>query len=116
TMLTSYTVSFPAEGALPFPSPDAVNCAIAAFYSQQEFFIKTLKKQQWVQVDVRPLVHHLGLKPDGSLEIAIQPAGEKMPRLTDILGDILNLGDKQRKLLRIVKLSSSHSQSSDTEL
>ena len=116
TMLTSYAVSFPAAGTLLFPSPDAVNCAIADFYSQQEFLIKTLKKQQWVQVDVRPLVHRLSLKPDGSLEIAIQPAGEKMPRLTDILGDILNLGDRQRKVLKIVKLSSSRSQGSDTEL
>jgi radical SAM family uncharacterized protein/radical SAM-linked protein len=116
TMQGSYRVLFPAPADAQFPAPDAVRCAIAHFFLQQEFPVKTLRKDGWTQIDVRPFVRRLSLNPDGSLEIVIQHAGEKMPRVADILGDILNLADRQRKLLRIIKIPFRQDRTADDVL
>jgi radical SAM family uncharacterized protein/radical SAM-linked protein len=116
TMQTRYRVLFPSLDAVSFPSPDSVKYSIADFFSQQVFFVKTFKREAVVEVNVRPLVRHIDLKPDGSLEIVIHHAAGKIPRLTDILGDILHLGESQRTILRIVKLPSNASSGTATEM
>jgi radical SAM family uncharacterized protein/radical SAM-linked protein len=116
TMQNRYRASFPLRADMQFPTPEAVSCSIAHFFSQQEFSIKFLRKDGWSQVDVRPIVRRIDLNPDGSVEIAIQPEGAKMPRIADILGDILNLGERERKIVRIVKLSSEYDCTADDVL
>jgi len=46
------------------------------------------------------------LKDNALVEIALNTTAGKIPRVTDILGDILGLGEKERKALQITKLAS----------
>jgi radical SAM-linked protein len=101
-----YVARLPADTIAPLPSADSVRNSIAAFFSQTEFYVQTLKKGACVTVDIRPLVSHLVLKDNELVEIALNTTAGKIPRVTDILGDILGLGEKERKALQITKLAS----------
>ena len=101
-----YIALLPADTIVPLPPADAVRNAIAAFLGQKEFYVQTMKKGACVSIDIRPLVSHLGLKDNALVEIALNTTTGKIPRVEDILGDILGLGKKERKALQITKLAS----------
>jgi radical SAM-linked protein len=101
-----YVARLPADTIAPLPSADSVRNSIAAFFSQTEFYVQTIKNGACVTVDIRPLVSHLVLKDNELVEIALNTTAGKIPRVTDILGDILGLGEKERKALQITKLAS----------
>jgi radical SAM-linked protein len=115
TMLTQYRVAFPSRGSLRFPSPDSVRRSTTDFLSQQEFFIQTRKGGSLVQIDVRPFVRSIMLNADNGLEVVMQRAAEKMPRMTEIMGDILQLEDRQRRALIITKSSSRSDTRTDSD-
>ena len=104
--IRKYEARIPAETIVPLPSAEAVKDAIAAFLSQKEFYVQTNKKGSSVSIDVRPLVSHLVFKDNALVELALSTTTGKIPRVSDILGDILGLGEKERKALQITKLAS----------
>jgi hypothetical protein len=63
------------------------------------------KNSTCVSVDIRPLVSHIVLKDDTTLEIEINTCAGKIPRIADMLGDILGLGEKERTALLITKIA-----------
>jgi len=101
-----YMARLPSDTIAPLPSADSVKKSIAAFFRQTEFYVQTMKNGARVTVDIRPLVSHLVLKDKTLVEIALKNTAGKIPRVTDILGDILGLGEKDRKTLQITKLAS----------
>ena len=101
-----YMARFPADNMLPLPTADSVRHSIAVFFSQKEFYVQTMKNGACITVDIRPVVSHLVLKDNALVEIALNTTVGKIPRVADILGDILGLGEKERKALQIAKLAS----------
>jgi radical SAM family uncharacterized protein/radical SAM-linked protein len=88
------------------PSISAIDDALAAFLKAEDFFIKTTKNGSTVSINIRPLVSNLSLKDNDTIEITVNNTSGAMPRIGDILGEILELDDKQRKLLHITKLTA----------
>jgi uncharacterized protein (DUF2344 family) len=101
-----YIAQFPADAIVPLPSVYSVKNAIAAFLIQKEFYVQVMKNGTAANINIRPLISHIALKDDAVVEIELNTTGGKIPRVTDILGEILNLGDKERKAIQITKLST----------
>lgn len=97
-------IPLPECGAAPFIN--AIDDALAAFFKAEDFFVKTTKNGSTVSINIRPLVSNLSLKNNDTMEITISKTSGALPRIVDILGEILGLDDKQRKLLRVTKVTA----------
>lgn len=100
-----YSVRFPScrcSVALP---ASAIQNAIAAFLKTDDFCVKTTKNGAILSVNIRSLVNSLALKDDYSIEITLNNTSGFKPKVCEILGEILGLDTKQRKLLHIIKIA-----------
>lgn len=100
-----YLISFPGDTTLDFPGFDEIKCYIENFNTQKEFIIQTVKKNGAFQADLKQIVKKIALSGNNTLEIGLNLTNKKTPKLIEIVGHILHLGEKEKKALRIVKLN-----------
>ncbi len=99
-----YTIVFPVSQNLQIPGTDCIRGLIDGFYSRKEFLVTTCKSGECFKIDVRQMIQHLAVRENGTIEIAVKMTGSRIPKVADIIGDILSLGEKERKALTITKL------------
>jgi hypothetical protein len=100
-----YSIFFPGNTALDYPGFEEIKCYIENFNTQKEFIIQTVKKNGAFQADLKQIVKKIALPGNNTLEIGLHLTNKKAPKLIEIVGHILHLGEKEKKALRIIKLN-----------
>ena len=54
-------------------------------------------------MDIRPIVQKLTLRENGSLEMELKPTDQRIPKVGEIIGGILQLSENQKTALVILK-------------
>lgn len=101
-----FLISFCTPTSQQMPKPEDIRCCIDAFFAAKEFFVSSLKKNKFIQINIRPMIQKLALQQDGTLAMELQPSGPKMPKIEEIIGAIFHLPEKEKTALQIVKLST----------
>jgi radical SAM-linked protein len=102
--IKKYLISFPENTALDFPSNSEIKHLIEIFNNKKEFIVQSVKNSVTFQTDLKEIVRRIDLGGNSALEIELDLTNRKIPRLTEITGYILNLGDKEKKAMKILKL------------
>jgi radical SAM-linked protein len=105
-IIKRYVVRFPGNSGLDFPGIEEVNIRIDDFNACREFPVQMVKKGKIYPIDIKQTVQKIALGENSLLEIELRPTERKAPRLTEIVGWILGLKEKEKQALRITKLSN----------
>ncbi len=103
--INKYAICFPEKTTSDFAPQMEIERFIEAFKKQKKFILESIKKGKSFQTDLKQIVREISLTANKTLELELNPGEIKTPRITDIAGRILHLGDKEKKALKIIKYS-----------
>jgi len=99
-----YAVRPPSNSGCRLPTAERMQDLIAAFHKTDAYVLHAFKKGNPFETDLKQLVSKLTLTDHDGLELEIRNMPGRMPQIPDILGAILQLGEREKKLLKIIKL------------
>lgn len=100
-----YRISFPENSTLDFPTYEEIENLLNTFITQKEYIIQCSKNNKTFQADLKETVQNVFLHKNSTIELDLKLKNTITPKLTEIAGNILQLGEKEKKALKIVKLS-----------
>jgi len=103
--LKAYKIIFPQHVHKMPDQAGAARC-IDEFGNRESFTFQVEKKGIQNEVDLKMLLTELRLEEDGTIMLKINSGGRSVPKITDIAGELFGLGQRERKLLRIVSIPS----------
>ena len=103
--LKTYRIIFP-QHIHQLPDLAAAVRCIAEFENRDSLILQFDKNGAHSDVDLKELLTELRLEDGGSVMLKMDTAGRGVPKITDIAGALFGLGQRERKLLRIVSIRS----------
>lgn len=104
--IKKYIISFPKKPLYDYPDFEKTKNFIESFNVRKEFIMHTTKRQESLHVDLKQLVNKITLIECNTIEIELNRTHKKVPKLTEIAAHILQLGEKEKKALRITRLGN----------
>jgi len=100
----AYRVRLQAAPGSAAPPPQRTRALLAQFTARSEQPFEMQSKKGPHTIDLKQAVGSLSIIDDGSFMLHINPAAERVPRINDIIGEILDLPAEARAALSIIKL------------
>ncbi|MBM4310448.1 MAG: TIGR03960 family B12-binding radical SAM protein [Deltaproteobacteria bacterium] len=101
--MRSYRIRLPADSPAA-SDPQRSRTLLGRFSACTELPVEMQSKKGPHTVDLKQAVQGLALDDDGSLVVHINPDAERVPRVNDIIGEILELSADERAALTVTKL------------
>ena len=102
--IKKYSVTLPDHPALHFPDHDGLARSIADFKARDTCMIQIIKKDKTIEVDLKKILMEISVNNDGVVSMALDANGHSMPKITSIMAAVFELGLREQKSVRIMKI------------
>ena len=101
-----YWIFIPQSSDFHFPDVDKIQSCIKEFHASSQYSMQSSKKGEFFSTDLKQIIQKITCAGTNTLEIELLSAEKKIPKVTEIVGRIFNIGEQEIKALRIIKLIS----------